>query len=129
MKLTYYILGFVAILSLVGFGIIIVQAQSPQGAVADFGIRISPRCFATNISIDIVANNHTTEGYSNYEATLNAGRCTRIISRSINETRSNNLLGAINSDLNQTLNNTGFAFYPDRYSTQGGLTRTSYSYS
>ena len=128
MKFIYYILGFIAILCLVGFGIIIVQAQTPQGAIADFNIVISPRCFATNISIDIVANNHTTEGYSNYEATLNAGRCTRIITRSISETRLTNLLGAINADLNQTLNNTGFAFYPDRYSTQGGLTRTSYNY-
>lgn len=120
---------YVLFLSLIALalGAFIVMAQSSPASISEFNITISPRCFAQNISVDIVAQNHTAEGYTNYEARLNAGRCERFIKQTITETRLNNIIGAISLSINQTINNTGFDFYPDSYSSQRGVLRSSFT--
>lgn len=126
MKSTIIII--VGILLLIGIIFATAQPVGPSN-INLFNITISPRCLATNITVDIAAVNHTAEGYTNYEARLTAGRCERIIRDFVSETRLTAIMGAISSSINQTIDNTGFDFYPDRYSGQRGVMRTTYTIS
>lgn len=97
--------GFIGLLLL---GIIIVNVNAQVIG------RISPRCNANGIiDVDYAYKVYSREGYTNYIAILEAGRCKKEFRGRVNQVT--NLDFAITTDINAQIESRTLYFYPDPF--------------
>lgn len=103
MKSLYSVWSLLIILLIIGIFIVSVNAQVIG--------RVSPRCQASQVDADYAYKIHASEGYTNYEVRLQAGRCERQFRGTIN--RISNIDAGIQADIQAQINIRNITWYPD----------------
>ena len=112
------IIYFVLLIFIIGIVIVAVRAQVEN--------RISTRCNANGIvEVDYAYKIHTEEGYTNYIAILEAGRCKKEFRGQID--RTSNVESAIQADISAQIEARNLYFYPDPFGQSDVDGRGSFS--